>query len=68
MPQNRIEQPQPDNLLEIGNDVIMCVMCAGSHKLTMHAHRTGNKIVGWLFLCRWCSEKIKGKTLKIEVV
>ena len=37
---------------------IHCLICKQTEKLQMFAHRIDNKIVGWVFSCPNCAERV----------
>ena len=53
---------------DVENYLCACFLCAAQEDLLMFAHRNElESIVGWLFVCADCQEKIASKHLDITI-
>lgn len=43
-----------------------CIRCLNKDNLTMHPHRRDGLIVGFIFVCTDCEEKVSGKEITVE--
>jgi hypothetical protein len=43
-----------------------CVKCLTTRNLTMYPHRRDGKIVGWVFVCLQCEDKVSGKEINLN--
>ena len=48
--------------------IIVCVLCNSARHLQMIPHRDdGGKLVGWIFTCKNCAEKVYGSKITMEI-
>ena len=57
---DKIEKLEPEQYQ------IYCIRCLNKINLTMHPHRRDGLIVGFIYVCIDCEEKVSGKEITVE--